>query len=156
MMSTCVTTAWGDGAPACMPHPKLTLATQFINEQFHRELKISEIAATVHTSPFHFSRLFKKATGRTVYQYLTSVRVDRAKQLLATTDIPTADIGAAVGYESQSHFTTVFGRIAGITPAAYRRRSRGASKAIYVWNAVASRMPSTASIPTNEERAGPI
>jgi AraC family transcriptional regulator len=132
---------------------RLARATRFINEQFHRGLKISEIAASVYTSQFHFSRLFKRATGRTVYQYLTCVRVDRAKWLLATTDLSIADIGAAVGYESQSHFTTVFRKFVGVTPATYRRESRGSSKATFGWIAGAPRVPLTASIPTNEELA---
>jgi AraC-like DNA-binding protein len=124
---------------------------RFINEQFHRELKISEIAATAHTSQFHFSRLFRKATGRTVHQYLTSVRVDRAKRLLAATDISLADIGAAVGYESQSHFTTIFRKLVGITPATYRRENRGSSKSVFVWSSLGCRVSSTAPILTNEE-----
>jgi AraC-like DNA-binding protein len=128
---TYLTTARHDDAHACVRMNKRARATRFINEQFHRDLAISEIAAIACTSQFHFSRLFKQATGRTVHQYLTSVRVGRAKRMLATTDLSIADIGAAVGYESQSHFTTVFGKSAGITPAAYRRQSRGPGKATF-------------------------
>jgi AraC-like DNA-binding protein len=141
-----------DDRHAGIPERKLDRATRFINERFDQALTIAEIAASAHISQFHFSRLFKQVTGHTVYQYVTSVRADRAKRLLAATDMPIVDVGAAVGYESQSHFTAVFRKVAGIAPAVYRRQSHGSSKAIFVCSAVAPRMPLTASIPTNEEQ----
>lgn len=109
---------------------RLRRATEFMHDQFHRGISISEVAAEVHVSPFHFSRLFKRTTGRTPYRYLTSLRIDRAKQLLTDTETPIVDVSLAVGYESQSHFTTVFRRTVGVTPGAYRRLSARPLKTI--------------------------
>jgi AraC-like DNA-binding protein len=92
--------------------------------------------------------------ARSVYQYLTSVRVERAKRLLAATDIPIVDIGAAVGYESQSHFTTVFRKVTGITPAAYRRHFGGSATTPFLRGAVAADTPLTASISARCDASG--
>lgn len=125
---------------------KLRRATEFMHDQFHRDISISDIAAEVHISPFHFARMFKQSTGRTPYQYLTSVRIGHAKQLLADTDMPIVEIGMAVGYESQSHFTTLFRTIVGVTPGAYRRLGGGTLKAIAVRSHVAPSVRSAITI----------
>jgi AraC family transcriptional regulator len=64
--------------------------------------------------------MFKQATGYTPHVYITSQRVERAQELLRDTHIPLGEIGARVGFETQSHFTGVFHRYAGVTPRAFR------------------------------------
>jgi AraC family transcriptional regulator len=103
---------------------RLRRAVEFMHDNCARELGLNEIAEAAYLSPFHFARLFKKITGATPHAYLASLRVERARRLLAETDLTLADVGARVGYESQSHFTKVFREATGLTPRAFREASR--------------------------------
>jgi AraC family transcriptional regulator len=83
-------------------------------------LTLPLIAGLLDMSPFHFAHVFKHATGVAPHQYVIRRRVERAKQLLAATDLPIADIALAVGCANQSHFSALFHRVTGRTPQAYR------------------------------------
>ena len=85
-----------------------------------RELSLAEIAAAAYVSEFHFARLFKKITGTTPHAYLAGLRIERARKLLAETDLAITEVGARVGYNSQSHFTKIFRAATGLTPHAFR------------------------------------
>ena len=85
-----------------------------------REFALAEIAASVFVSEFHFARLFKKITGTAPHAYLAAIRIERARKLLAETDLALTEIGAKVGYNSQSHFTKIFREATGFTPHQYR------------------------------------
>ena len=85
-----------------------------------RELSLADIAGAAYLSEFHFARLFKKITGATPHAYLAALRNERARRLLAETDLSIGEIGARVGYTSQSHFTKVFRAASGLTPKAFR------------------------------------
>lgn len=71
-------------------------------------------------SAFHFSRLFKLATGQSPHAYLTQQRVERAKELLAESRLPLVHIASAVGFQTQGHFTEVFRRHTCTTPRRFR------------------------------------
>jgi AraC-like DNA-binding protein len=72
-------------------------------------------------SQYHFARAFKKATAHTVHQYLTTVRLERAKELLAADESSIADIAFQCSFSSQANFTKAFVRSLGISPGRYRR-----------------------------------
>ena len=72
-------------------------------------------------SEYHFSRLFKKATGRSPSQCFIRLRMAKARQLLLETDQSIIDIGLEVGYGSPSHFSQVFKREVGVKPSDYRK-----------------------------------
>jgi AraC-like DNA-binding protein len=99
---------------------RLRRALEFMHDNCGRELKLSEIAAAAYLSDFHFARLFKKITGMTPHGYLASLRIERARKMLAETDLSIAEIGAQIGYTSQSHFTKIFRESTGMTPRAFR------------------------------------
>jgi AraC family transcriptional regulator len=99
---------------------RLRRAIEFMNDNCGRELSLVEIAGAAYLSEFHFSRLFKKITGATPHAYLASLRIERARRLLAESDLPIAEVGAEVGYASQSHFTKIFREASGMTPKAFR------------------------------------
>ncbi len=99
-------------------------AVEFMHDQCHRDLSLGEIAASAYLSPFHFARLFRTLTGTTPHAYLASLRIERARRLLAETDLAIAEVGARVGYASQSHFTTVFREATGLTPKLFRQGCR--------------------------------
>ena len=99
---------------------RLRRAIEFMSDNCGRELNLAEIAGAAYLSEFHFARLFKKITGATPHAYLASLRIERARRLLAESDLPIAEVGAEVGYASQSHFTKVFREATGMTPKAFR------------------------------------
>ena len=105
---------------------RLRRAIEFMHDNCGRDLSLAEIAATAYLSAFHFARLFKKLTGATPHTYLAALRIERARRLLAETDLPIIEIGARVGYASQSHFTKVFRDATGLTPKAFRSAIVGA------------------------------
>ena len=99
---------------------RLRRAIEFMSDNCGRELNLAEIAGAAFLSEFHFARLFKKITGATPHAYLASLRIERARRLLAESDLPITEVGAQVGYASQSHFTKVFREATGLTPRAFR------------------------------------
>ena len=104
---------------------RLRRAIEFMHDNCGRELSLAEIASAAYLSEFHFARLFKKITGFTPHAYLAGLRVERARRLLAESDLSIVEVGAAVGYASQSHFTKVFREATGLTPRAFRQALQG-------------------------------
>lgn len=87
---------------------------------------LDDAAGVVGVSRFRLAHLLKQSTGQTFGQHLARFRVDRACQLLATTDRGCADIAADLGFADQSHFTRVFRSVTGTTPARHRRQNASA------------------------------
>ena len=103
-----------------MSGQKLQLVLSFIDANYDRDLSLAELASAAGMSTFHFSREFKRTTGKTPHQYLMKFRVDRAKTLLAQSEMPLIEVGLRSGFSHQSHFTRLFRRLTGTTPQAYR------------------------------------
>lgn len=101
---------------------KLRKAIEFINDNLDKEqaVALAAVAGAVQMSYFHFSRAFKQSMGVSPNVYMIEQRIERAKRLLAETDLPIAEIALRVGFASQSHFTTTFRRLAWTTPKAFR------------------------------------
>lgn len=97
-------------------------SVDYIKHHYRRKLGLEEVADAVSLSPSYFSRVFKEETGLSFSAYLNSIRIDRARALLLTGDIPLAEIAGLVGFEDQSYFTRVFSRIVGTSPGRYRER----------------------------------
>ena len=107
------------------PH-RLKRVLSCIELRLAEPIQVCELAEEVHMSPFHFTRMFKLATGHSPHKFITLKRVERAKELLSASDMPIAAIAAAVGYQTQAHFTGVFSRHAGTTPKVFRVAQRQA------------------------------
>jgi len=107
-----------------LPPHKLQKVLSYIEEKLAEPVGVRELASQVHMSPFHFARRFKQAVGTPPHAYITHVRIERAKRLLATTNLPLIEVATRVGYRTQAHFTGVFHRYVGTTPRAYRVGSR--------------------------------
>ena len=103
-----------------LPRYKLRRAIEYINENIEEDLSFRDIAAHLKMSAYHFARMFKQSTGESPHHYIMRCRIERAKKLLADAKLSISDIAFDVGYKSQSHFTTCFGRLTGVTPAAFR------------------------------------
>jgi AraC family transcriptional regulator len=104
------------------PH-KLRRAVERISDHLEQEEEVSlaVVAEEVGMSYYHFSRSFKQSIGLSPINYITRQRIERAKRLLVETDLPISEIALRAGFSSQSHFTTSFRRLAGITPSSFRR-----------------------------------
>ena len=99
---------------------RLRQVTDFIADNYSRDLKLNELAHVAGMSSFHFAREFKRTTGTTPHQYLIKFRIERAKALLAKNELPLIEVGLRSGFSHQSHFTRLFRRITGTTPHSYR------------------------------------
>ena len=99
---------------------KLQRVVTYIQDHLEQGLSLATLAAVAQTSPAHFARLFKQATGWTPHQYVTACRMESAKLLLAETEMPLSEIAPEVGCADQSHFTALFRKHASMTPQVYR------------------------------------
>lgn len=112
-----------DSYPKIYLYRRIVQAKLFIDARYAEHIDLRSIADEALISRFHFVRLFKSVYGRTPHQYLTYVRIQKAKLLLdAGTGV--AETCYSVGFESIGSFTTLFKRYVGMTPASYRRHRR--------------------------------
>ena len=108
-------------AQNALPGAKLRRAVACMAARLDRPFDLDSLAHAAGMSAFHFSRLFKKATGLSPSLYFIRQRVAKAQQLLQETDISIIEISMAVGYASPSHFAQIFRRETGLSPSDYRR-----------------------------------
>ncbi|MGG6284668.1 helix-turn-helix domain-containing protein [Leptolyngbya sp. AN03gr2] len=101
---------------------KLQVAIEYIHAHLDEELCIDTLARLVQMSPYHFIRLFKHSIGLTPHCYIVHQRLERAKQLLKTTNLPIAEIAYLTGFCHQSRFSTVFRQYVHTSPKAYREQ----------------------------------
>jgi AraC family transcriptional regulator len=99
---------------------RLRHVTEFISDNYDRDIKLAELAQVAGMSSFHFAREFKRTTGTTPHQYLIKFRIECAKALLAKRDLPLIEVSLRSGFSHQSHFTRLFRRVTGTTPHSYR------------------------------------
>ena len=90
--------------------------------QVRRLSSLETMAAEVIVSPRYLPRAFKTAVGQSPHRYVLARRIERAKELLRSTDMPVVDVALSSGFSSQSHLSNWFLREVGISPAAYRRQ----------------------------------
>jgi AraC family transcriptional regulator len=93
-------------------------------ERYNEPLSLAEIAKSAILSRFHFSRVFREATGVSPGRFLTAVRIYQAKRMLVTTSLSVTDISLDVGYNSLGSFTNRFTESVGVSPARFRRMSK--------------------------------
>ncbi|WP_460110577.1 helix-turn-helix domain-containing protein [Pseudomonas sp. S3_H04] len=99
---------------------KLRKVTDAMSADLAAEFSLAKLARLAELSEYHFSRLFKRATGLSPSQYFIRLRMVRARHLLLETRLSVIEIGLEVGYSSPSHFSQVFRREAGVTPSDFR------------------------------------
>ena len=99
-------------------------ARDYIAASIDQPLTLNEMARVACLSPNHFMRTFKQVFHLTPYQYLTSLRLERAMHLLHQTGLPITDICFLVGFESPGYFSWLFHNRVGLSPHAYRKQKK--------------------------------
>jgi two-component system, response regulator YesN len=92
-----------------------------VRENLNLSLGLKEVSERVHLNASYFSFLFKEQTDLTFSEYVTRTRVQKAKELLASTHLPVGDISERVGYQTSKYFIKVFKEAAGVSPSQYRK-----------------------------------
>ena len=99
--------------------------TELLRENLDGAVRLADLARECELSVSHFARSFKASFGVTSHQWLTARRIERAKELLALTKMPLADVGSHSGFGDQAAFTHTFHRVVGATPGQWRREHGG-------------------------------
>jgi AraC-like DNA-binding protein len=115
--------------PSAVLERHLLRARDLVDSRYAEPLDLHTLAREAHVSPRHFSRSFRRVFGETPYQYLLSRRLERARHLLRTTEMPVAEVCLDVGFTSVGSFTTTFRRHVGISPTTFRQAYGGPSEA---------------------------
>ncbi|MBI5801914.1 MAG: PocR ligand-binding domain-containing protein [Verrucomicrobia bacterium] len=100
--------------------PMITRAKQFIEEHHTEDLSLSIVSRAVNTSTFYFCKMFKKGTGINFTDYLSRIRIEKAKNLLLNPNLRISEIAYEVGFQSLTHFNRIFKKLAGQSPTHYR------------------------------------
>ena len=87
---------------------------------------MDEVSGIVNISPYYFSKIFKEDTGENFIEYLTNIRIEKAKELLSGSDYSMKEICAMVGYSDPNYFSRTFKKNVGVTPTEYKEsRKKG-------------------------------
>jgi len=103
-------------------------AINYIDANYDKPVTLSEIAKASHLSVSRLAHIFKEQMGVTIIDYLTSVRIERAKQLLLATEQNCTEVCFQVGYNNQSYFTRTFKGLVGLTPRQFRAKNQRREK----------------------------
>lgn len=103
---------------------RLRRVLAYIDDNLAEPLRLAELASAAGLSRMHFAAQFRAATGFAPHEFVMRRRVERAKQLLATSREPLVGVALDVGFQTQAHFSTVFRRYANDTPARFRQQRR--------------------------------
>lgn len=98
-------------------------ALNYIREHYNENISLTEVSENINISKNYLCDIFKKELNVTFINYVTSLRIEKAKELLVSTDMKMYEISAAVGYNDYAYFSQIFKRQTGTTLSAYRRRN---------------------------------
>ena len=96
-------------------------AIGYMEKNLSLKIALDELASIANLEKSYFIRLFKKETGRTPFKILNEMRLDRASDLLATTDMKVSEIASAVGFGTTSFFISEYKKRFGFTPREHRK-----------------------------------
>lgn len=126
MAHACRTSCTG---PGTRRPPWVDRVREQIHDSFAGPQSLGNLAATAGVHPAHLTEVFRREFGCTVGEYIRTLRVSFARQLMATSDLSLAEVALRAGFADQSHLTRLFKKVTGATPGSYRRDPSLASMA---------------------------
>lgn len=99
-------------------------ALSFIEQNFQNDISVEDIAAFCNLNRSYFGKIFKGAVGQNPQEFLIHYRMSKAAELLKLTELSVGDIGNAVGYSSQLHFSRAFKMVYGVSPKHWRTENK--------------------------------
>jgi AraC family transcriptional regulator len=112
-----------DAAVEGRPPAWLRLTVEYLHANALEDIRLDDVASAAGVHPAHLSRVFRKHYRCSVGQYVRTLRIDLASRELSASHRPIAEIAADFGFADQSHFSRVFAKLTGLTPARYRKLS---------------------------------
>jgi AraC-like DNA-binding protein len=109
---------------------KILQAAQYISSSYSDKLTLDNISSRFSISRYYFCRVFKETTGFSVTEYINSVRIKQAQQLLRETGLAVIDVALRVGYQNATHFSRIFRALLNCSPSEYRRLALSAEEPI--------------------------
>ncbi|WP_424766434.1 response regulator transcription factor [Paenibacillus sp. sgz302251] len=97
---------------------------EYVNDNIHKSISAADIAKVINFNPSYISNFFKKKTGVTLSDYITEIKIEKAKTLLSGSVLKINKIAEEVGYDDQRYFCLVFKKHSGITPSQFRDRKK--------------------------------
>ncbi|MCA0454174.1 MAG: AraC family transcriptional regulator [Chloroflexi bacterium] len=114
------------------PHKQIRLARRLLDQRYNAPITIEELSRAVALSPYYLIRAFRRTYKQTPHQYLVGQRIAKAKELLRNSDLSITEICMTVGFESLGSFSSLFRKVAGVSPSAYRSSSQPITKPAYI------------------------
>ncbi|MGN1014265.1 MAG: helix-turn-helix domain-containing protein [Butyricicoccus sp.] len=110
-----------EDAPVTRENDRIAQAIRYMNRHLYESLSVQDVASSINLSPSHFSRQFKEYTGYSPYEYIVLRRIDKAKQMLTSTQMSVKEIAYHTGYNSEENFIHSFQKHVGISPGLFRK-----------------------------------
>jgi AraC-like DNA-binding protein len=107
-----------------LPKWRLKRVQEYVGAHLENNIRLSDLAMVSGLSRMHFAAQFRAATGQRPHDYVLHQRIESAKHILSSSDMPLAEVALAVGFQAQAHFSTVFKRLTDETPARWRASRR--------------------------------
>lgn len=98
----------------------IEMSKEYIRNNFNRDISLDEVSRVANISPYYFSKIFKEGTGENFIEYLTGIRMEKAKELLSTTEYSMKEICSMCGYSDPNYFSRSFKKNVGVTPTEYK------------------------------------
>ena len=98
-------------------------AFSYIEQNFQNDITVEDVAASCGLNRSYFGKIFREAMGKSPQEFLIAYRMTKATELLKLTELPIADIGNAVGYPNQLHFSRAFKNVYGVSPRQWRNEN---------------------------------
>lgn len=105
-------------------HELLNVAKEYIDQNYAKELTLSQVAKYIYLSDSYFAHSFKDKFGISPKSYILKIRIEEAKELLENTDMKIADVARSVGFSSQQRFNDIFRKFTEMTPLKYRQMKK--------------------------------
>lgn len=105
-------------------HELLNVAKEYIDQNYAKDLTLSQVAKYIYLSDSYFAHSFKDKFGISPKSYILKIRIEEAKELLENTDMKIADVARIVGFSSQQRFNDIFRKFTEVTPLRYRQAKK--------------------------------